>query len=101
MKIRKNDSVKVMTGKYKGKVGRVLRVLPERERLVVEGVNIIKRHTRPTQDNPQGGIQEKEATIHISNVRLVVDGQPTKVGFKILEDKKKARISKRSGEVID
>ncbi len=101
MRIRKNDSVKVITGANKGKVGRVLRIFNKTDRVLVEGVNMRKKHMRPTQDNPQGGIQEKEAPIHISNVQLVVDGKGTKVGFKILDNNKKVRISKRTGEVIN
>lgn len=101
MRIRKNDSVKVITGANKGKVGSVLRIFNKTDRVLVEGVNMRKKHMRPTQDNPQGGIQEKEAPIHISNVQLVVDGKGTKVGFKILDNNKKVRISKRTGEVIN
>jgi large subunit ribosomal protein L24 len=71
-RIKKGDQVEVLTGKDRGRSGRVLRVIPKKERVVVEGVNIIKRHTRPTQRNPKGGILEKEAPIHISNVRLRV-----------------------------
>ena len=101
MKLRKGDSVQVVSGNDKGKVGRIIKVYPSRERLVVEGVNIVKKHARPTQDNPQGGILEKEATIHISNVMLMAGGKPTKVGFKTLEDGKKVRVAKITGEVID
>jgi len=70
--IKKGDHVVVLSGKYRGKSGRVLRVMPKKERLVVEGINVIKRHTRPSQRNPKGGILEKEAPIHISNVKLKV-----------------------------
>lgn len=69
-KFKKGDSVRVLSGQYRGKVGRVLRVLPKKDRVVVEGVNMIHRHTRPSQRNPKGGIVEKEAPIHISNIRL-------------------------------
>ncbi len=99
--IRKNDTVKIRTGEYKGKVGKVLAVFPQRQRVIVEGVNFIKRHTRPMQNNPKGGIVEKEAPIHISNVSLVHDGKETKVGFKYLKDGKKVRYAKATGEVID
>ncbi|MBC8213983.1 MAG: 50S ribosomal protein L24 [Candidatus Marinimicrobia bacterium] len=100
MKIKKGDSVKVMTGNDKNKIGRVLKVYPKKDRILVEGVNMVKKHTRPTQDNPQGGILEKESTIHISNVKLVVDGKPTRVGYKTLENGKKARVAKTTGEII-
>ncbi len=100
MKIKKGDSVKVITGNDKSKVGRVIKVYPKRERILVEGVNMVKKHTRPTQENQQGGILEKESTIHISNVKLVVDGTPTKVGYKTLENGKKARLAKATGEII-
>jgi large subunit ribosomal protein L24 len=101
MKIKKGDVVKVMTGADKGKTGRVIKVLRTRDRLMVEGVNLVKKHTRPTQENPQGGIVEKESTIHISNVQLFVNGEATRVGYKTLDDGKKVRISKSTGEVID
>ena len=73
----------------------------DRDRIIVEGINIVKKHTRPSQDNPQGGIIEKEASIHVSNTLLMVGGKPTKVGYKILEDCKKVRVAKKTGEVID
>jgi large subunit ribosomal protein L24 len=102
MKIRKGDRVKVITGRSKGKVGDVLRVLHAEERVVVSGVNVIKRHTKPTRDQ-QGGIIEREAAIHVSNVALLdpKSDKPTKVGFKFLEDGRKVRIARASGETID
>ena len=102
MKIRKGDRVKVITGRSKGKVGDVLRVLHAEERVVVSGVNVIKRHTEPTRDQ-QGGIIEREAAIHVSNVALLdpKSDKPTKVGFKFLEDGRKVRIARASGETID
>ncbi len=100
-RIRKNDMVKVISGNNKGKTGRVLVVYPKRERVIVEGINFIKRHTRPSQNNPQGGIVEKEAPIHVSNVQLLHNNKPTKVGYKDLKDGKKVRYSKETGEVID
>jgi len=100
-RIRKNDMVKVISGNNKGKTGRVLIVYPKRERVIVEGINFIKRHTRPSQNNPQGGIVEKEASIHVSNVQLLHNNKPTKVGYKHLKDGKKVRYSKETGEVID
>ncbi|SBW12893.1 50S ribosomal subunit protein L24 [uncultured Alphaproteobacteria bacterium] len=101
-KIKKGDYVVVLTGKDKGKKGEVIRSLPSADRVVVQGVNIVKRHTRPTQMSA-GGIVEKEASIHVSNVAHVdpKDGKPTRVGFKTLEDGRKVRIAKLSGEVLD
>jgi large subunit ribosomal protein L24 len=102
LKIRKGDKVVVITGRDKGKQGEVLRVLRAENRVVVQGVQIIKRHTRQTPGNP-GGIVEREAAIHISNVAHVdpKSGKPTRVGFKTLEDGRKVRVSRRSGETID
>lgn len=101
-KIKKGDYVVVLTGRDKGKKGEVIRALPTADRVVVQGVNLVKRHTRPTQMSA-GGIVEKEATIHVSNVAHVdpKDGKPTRVGFKTLEDGRKVRVAKLSGEVLD
>ena len=101
-KIKKNDRVVVLTGKDKGRQGQVIRVLPSEGRLVVAGINMIKRHTRPSQADPQGGIKHREASLHVSNVALVdpKTGEPTRVGFRI-EAGKKVRFAKKSGEVID
>ena len=101
-KIKKGDRVVVLTGKDKDRQGSVLRVLPKDERVVVEGLNMVQRHTRPTQADPQGGIKHKEAPLHVSNVALVdpKSGGPTKVGFRI-EGGKKVRFAKKSGEVIN
>ena len=101
-KLKKGDKVVVMAGRDKGKRGEVLRVDRKDRRAVVAGVNMVKRHTRPAQGTP-GGIVEKEATIHLSNLAVEdpKDGQPTRVGFKFLDDGRKVRFSKRSGEVID
>src|SRR5215470_12560271 len=101
-KIRKGDKVIVRTGKDKGKTGEVLRVLRDESRVLVQGVNMVKRHARPAPGNP-GGIIDKEAPIHISNVGLAdpKSGKPTRVGFKVLDDKRKVRIARASGEVID
>ena len=101
MKIKKGDTVQVTTGNDAGKTGRVIKVYLDRDRVVVEGVNIVKKHARPTQDNPQGGIIEKESSIHISNIMLVVGGKPTRVGFKSLENGKKVKFAKSTGEVIN
>tara|TARA_Y100001936_G_scaffold74541_1_gene73286 strand:- start:750 stop:1055 length:306 start_codon:yes stop_codon:yes gene_type:complete len=101
MKIRQGDTVKVITGSYNGKEGRVLKVLNSRNRLIVEGINMLKRHMRPNQENPQGAIVEKEGSIHVSNVQLVSGGKTTKVGYQILDDGKKVRISKKTGKKVD
>lgn len=102
LKIRKGDRVVVITGRSKGKTGEVLKVMPKENRAVVQGVNMVKRHTRPTQMSG-GGIVEKEGPIHISNLAHVdpKSGEPTRVGFKILADGRKVRFAKRSGEMID
>jgi large subunit ribosomal protein L24 len=102
LKIKKGDKVIVITGRDKGKQGEVLRVLRADERVIVQGVHIVKRHTRQTAGNP-GGIVEKEAAIHISNVAHVdpKSGKPTRVGYKFLEDGRKVRVARRSGETID
>ncbi len=107
MKVKKNDTVMVIAGNYKGKTGKVLKVFPQKERIIIEGVNIRKRHTKPNQQNPQGGIVEKEAAINASNV-LVLDpksGEPTRIGKKVIIDdktgkKRSVRISKSSGEML-
>ena len=100
-KIKKGDRVVLLTGKDKGREGRVLQVIPKEERVVVEGLNIVQRHTRPTQGDPQGGIKNKEAPVHVSNVAIVDSkGKPTRVGFRIDGDKK-VRVAKTTGEVIN
>ncbi|HQU73206.1 MAG TPA: 50S ribosomal protein L24 [Calditrichia bacterium] len=95
-KIKKEDTVLVISGASRGAKGRVLKVLPGGDKLIVEGVNLHKRHTRPTQQMPQGGIIEKEAPIHISNVKLVApkSGVATRVGVKVLQDGSKVRVAK-------
>ena len=100
-KIKKGDDVVVLTGKDKGRTGKVLRVIPSDNRVVVQGIQVVQRHTRPSAGNPQGGIVNKEASIHLSNVALVDSkGKPTRVGFKV-EGDKKVRIAKTTGEVIN
>jgi len=101
-KIKKGDKVVVITGRDKGKQGEVLRVLRAEERVLVQGVNMVKRHTAPSQLSP-GGIVEKEASLHISNVAHIdpKSNKPTRVGYKIDKDGRKTRIAKRSGEAID
>lgn len=100
-KIKKGDRVVVLTGKDKGRQGTVTKVLPKDDRVFVGGINVVKRHTRPTQADPQGGIKNKEASIHVSNVAHVdSNGKPTRVGFRV-EGDKKVRIAKTTGEVIN
>jgi len=101
--VKKDDVVIVITGKDKGKKGRVIAAFPRENRVLVEGVNMVKKHTRPSQQNPQGGIIEQEAPIHVSNVMHIdpKSGKPTRIGYKVLENGKKVRVAKRSGEVID
>ena len=102
-KIRKDDEVVVLAGRDKGKRGSVLRVITKTDRVLVEGVNVAKRHVKPTQADPRGGVVEREAPIHISNVALIDPDtdRPTRVGYKTLEDGRKVRVAVRSGEVID
>jgi large subunit ribosomal protein L24 len=104
MHVVRDDNVKVLAGKYRGKTGKILKVFPGTKRVIVEGVNIIKRHTKPSQKNQSGGIIEKEASIHVSNLMVICKkcNRPTKVGQKILEDGSKSRICKHSdcGEVL-
>jgi large subunit ribosomal protein L24 len=101
-KIRKGDKVVVISGRDKGKTGEVLRVLREESRVLVQGINMVKRHTKPSPATP-GGIVDKEAPLHISNVAHVdpKTQKPTRVGFKVLEGGRKVRVARRSGETID
>ena len=101
--VRKGDTVIVVAGKERGKKGKVLRVIPEKGRVVVERLNMIKKHQRPTQKIRQGGIIEREGAIHLSNVMLVdpASDKPTRVGMKALSDGKKVRVARRSGEMLD
>ncbi len=102
-KIRKGDRVQVLAGRDKGKRGEVLRVMPTESRALVQGVNVVKRHQKPRGLNAPGGIQEKEAPIHLSNLALIdpKSDKPARVGFRVLEDGKKVRVAKGSGEVLD
>ena len=102
MKVKKGDDVIVLAGRDKGRKGEVLRAMPEVGRVLVQGVNMVKRHTRASARGP-GGIEEKEASIHVSNVALIdpQSGKSTRVGFKVLEYGRKVRVARRSGEVID
>ena len=99
-KIKKGDNIVVLTGKDKGRTGTVRQVLPTANRVVVEGINMVQRHTRPTQADPQGGIKNKEASLHLSNVAIVdANGKATRVGFKV-EGDQKVRFAKSTGDVI-
>ena len=100
--IKKNDTVIVLAGEDKGKIGKVLKVLVEKNRAIVEGRNMVSKSTKPSAQNPQGGIVKQEAPIHISNLSLVdpKSGKATRVGIKVTEDGKKVRIAKKSGEEI-
>jgi large subunit ribosomal protein L24 len=104
--LKKNDKVKVISGNHKGKEGKILKIYRSKNRVIVEGVNIIKKHTRPSQKNPQGGISQREASINISNVMLIDPkaGEPTRLGMQVIEDekgqKKRMRLGKKSGEII-
>src|SRR5499427_9565148 len=102
LKIKKGDNVVVISGRDKGKTGEVLRVLPAEARVVVQGINIARRHTRPRMGDP-GGIVEKELAIHISNVAHIDPGssRPSRIGYRRLEDGRKVRFARRSGEIID
>jgi large subunit ribosomal protein L24 len=100
LKIKSGDTVKVVAGDHKGSEGKVLTVLIEKNKAIVEGVNMVKKHTKPSAQNPQGGIIEKEAPIHISNLSLLTSkGETTRTGYRI-EGEKKVRYSKKSNEVI-
>ncbi|NKZ26887.1 50S ribosomal protein L24 [Vagococcus lutrae] len=102
MFVKKGDKVKIITGKDKGKEGVVLTAFPKNDRVIVEGVNMVKKHQKPSATVPQGGIVEQEASIHVSNV-MVIDpstNEPTRVGYKVV-DGKKVRVSKKTGEVLD
>ncbi len=105
MKIRmkKDDKVKVLTGKDKGKIGKVLKVVKKTNRIIVENINVVKVHQRPTQANPQGGIVEKTMPIQISNLMVMCNScvKPTRIGMKLLEDGKRVRICKKCNQQID
>ncbi len=103
VKIKKNDKVKVIAGKQLGRSGKVLKVFPKKQTLIIEGVNFIKKAQRPSQRNQKGGIIEMEGPVHISNVMLICSrcSKPTRVGKSILQDGKKVRICKQCGEILD
>lgn len=102
MHVKKGDKVQVISGKDKGKQGVILEAYPSKERVIVEGINLVKKHAKPSQMNPQGGIVEMEAPIHVSNVMPLdpESNEPTRVGYRI-EDGKKIRIAKKSGQPLD
>ena len=101
--IKKNDLVMVISGKEQGKSGRVLKVLPEKEKVIVEKINFIKKHTRPHGQQRRGGIVEKEAPLYVSNVALLCEkcNKPVRIGHRILEDGKKSRFCRKCGEIFD
>jgi len=103
LKVKKGDMVRVLAGKDKGKKGKVIEAMPSEGKIIVEGVNVAKRHTKPTQKIMQGGIIDKELPIHVSNVMLICPrcSKPTKVGARFLEDGRKVRSCKSCGEIID
>jgi len=100
MKLKKGDTVVVLTGKFKGKQGEVMVVLPKDDKVVVSGVNTAQRHSKPRRANQPGGIVDRDMPIHVSNVALVHKGKPTKVGYRVDEDGKKVRVARATGEVI-
>ena len=101
MKIRKGDMVKIISGNDKGKTGRIIKVFLNKDRILVEGVNIVKKHSRPSQENPQGAILEKELSIHVSNAMYLNGNKPTKIGIKRIKDENKTRFSKSTNKDID
>ena len=103
MRLKKGDRVRVISGKDKGKEGKILRSIPTKDMVVVEGVNMASKHTKPSQSNPQGGIVKQENPIYASKVMLIcpTTGKPTRVGRAFLEDGRKVRVAKVSGEIID
>ena len=101
IKIKKDDNVLVIAGEHKGSQGKVVKIIREKNRAIVEGVNMIKKHAKPSAQNPQGGIIEKEAAIHVSNLSLVSsEGNATRVGFRVEEDGNKVRFAKKNNEVV-
>ncbi|SDZ18098.1 MULTISPECIES: 50S ribosomal protein L24 [Tindallia] len=103
MKVKKGDTVILVSGKDKGKTGKILEVFPKKDRVIVEGINMVKKHKKPTQKVQQGGIVNQEAPVHVSNVMYYdkKTGQGTKIGYKVLDTKEKVRVSRKTGEVID
>lgn len=103
LRLRKNDMVQVISGEFKGRSGRIMRVFPDKQKAIVENLNMVKRHTKPNPKNQQGGIIEKEAPIHLSNLMLMCPktGKPTRVGVEVLENGKRVRFSKKAKESIE
>jgi large subunit ribosomal protein L24 len=103
LRLRKNDMVSIIAGEHKGQTGRIIKVFPDKNRVCVEARNLVKRHTKPNRKSQQGGIVEKEASIHISNVLLLCPktNKPTRLGMQILENGKRVRFSKKAKEMID
>ena len=101
MHIKKGMNVQIISGNHKGLEGKILNVFPSKQRVIVEGVNFIKKATRPTQENPSGGMVEREAAIHVSNIMVMHGGKPTRIGYKKLEDGSKVRISIKTNEEIE
>ena len=99
-RIKKDDNVKVIAGNYKGQTGRVLRLISSNNRALVEGINKVKKHMKPSQENPQGGIVEKEMSIHLSNLMLLEKSKAIKVGFQVLDNGKKVRVNKKNNNII-
>ncbi|MCC6283804.1 MAG: 50S ribosomal protein L24 [Phycisphaerales bacterium] len=98
--VRKGDTVMVISGDHKGKVGEILRVDPEKQRVVIKGLNLVTRHMKPNRVNQRGGIITKEAAVHMSNVQPVVDGKPTRVRFQTRDDGSKVRVAVKGGKVL-
>lgn len=103
MRIKRNDRVRVISGKHKGQEGKVLAVFPDRGRVLVENINVIRKAQRPTQESPRGGYRDQEMPIHVSNVMIVdpKSGEPTRIGMKFLDDGRKVRIARKSGAQLD
>ena len=106
IRLKKNDKVRIISGNHRGKEGKILKIFRDKQTVIVEGVNIIKRHQKPTQKSPQGGITQKEAAINVSNVMLIdpKSGETTRIGMQVIEDeqgnKKRMRYAKKGGEII-
>ena len=101
MRIQKGDTVKIISGNDKGKTGRVIKVFPDKNRIIVEGINVVKKHSRPSQENPQGAILEKELSIHVSNAMYLNGDKASKIGIKKLDDGTRTRFLKSTNENID
>jgi large subunit ribosomal protein L24 len=98
--VRKGDTVVITAGSHRGKVGEIMRVIPDKDQVIIKGINLRTKHLKPTRISPQGGIITKEAPIHISNVSPAVDGKPTRVRFQVRDDGSKVRVAARGGRVL-